>query len=212
MKNTFKLLIMAGILAFTAQVSAVTVQPPAPEAFTIDFGTGIGSGGTVVLVGPDDVHGTDIFIGALNVAGAPQGNGGYTVNALLNFDTDQNTISIVGTVGALGITDPTVLLSGSFEEFSYVPTGFGGIASFTAGGVDTKSEDLLFALGAPLDTEFEYFGFSLTVMDNAISTDILNTAVAGGRDIPQVPVPAAAWLFGSGLIGMVGVARRKKTA
>ena len=28
-------------------------------------------------------------------------------------------------------------------------------------------------------------------------------------DTPQVPVPAAAWLFGSGLIGLVGVARRK---
>jgi len=209
MKNSFKLLIMAGILAFTAQVSAVTVEP---EAFTIDFGTGIGTGGTVELVGPGDVHGTDIFIGALNVSGAPVNNGGYTVNALLNFDTDQNTISIVGTVGALGITESQVLLSGSFEQFSFEPTGFGGIASFTAGGIDTKSDDLLLALGAPLDTEFEYFGFSLTVNGDALSTDILNTAVAGGRDIPQVPVPAAAWLFGSGLIGMVGVARRKKTA
>lgn len=28
-------------------------------------------------------------------------------------------------------------------------------------------------------------------------------------DIPQVPVPAAAWLLGSGLVGLVGVARRK---
>lgn len=28
--------------------------------------------------------------------------------------------------------------------------------------------------------------------------------------IPAVPVPAAAWLFGSGLLGLVGVARRKK--
>ena len=28
---------------------------------------------------------------------------------------------------------------------------------------------------------------------------------------PQVPVPAAMWLFGSGLIGLVGVARRKKS-
>jgi len=35
-----------------------------------------------------------------------------------------------------------------------------------------------------------------------------------GRDhhrVPQVPVPAAVWLFGSGLIGLVGVARRKKS-
>lgn len=29
---------------------------------------------------------------------------------------------------------------------------------------------------------------------------------------PAVPVPAAAWLFGSGLLGLVGVARRKKAA
>ncbi len=27
---------------------------------------------------------------------------------------------------------------------------------------------------------------------------------------PHIPVPAAAWLFGSGLVGLVGVARRKK--
>jgi hypothetical protein len=28
-------------------------------------------------------------------------------------------------------------------------------------------------------------------------------------DVSAVPVPAAAWLFGSGLLGLVGVARRK---
>lgn len=30
------------------------------------------------------------------------------------------------------------------------------------------------------------------------------------RDVSVVPVPAAVWLFGSGLIGLVGLARRKK--
>ena len=30
-----------------------------------------------------------------------------------------------------------------------------------------------------------------------------------GRGIPEVPVPPAVWLFGSGLLGLVGVARRK---
>jgi hypothetical protein len=31
-------------------------------------------------------------------------------------------------------------------------------------------------------------------------------------DVSAVPVPAAVWLFGSGLLGLVGVARRKKSA
>ena len=28
--------------------------------------------------------------------------------------------------------------------------------------------------------------------------------------VSAVPVPAAVWLFGSGLIGLIGIARRKK--
>jgi len=30
------------------------------------------------------------------------------------------------------------------------------------------------------------------------------------KDLSEVPIPAAVWLFGSGLIGLIGVARRKK--
>lgn len=33
-----------------------------------------------------------------------------------------------------------------------------------------------------------------------------------GIEISQVPVPAAVWLFGSGLIGLIGISRRKKSA
>lgn len=31
-------------------------------------------------------------------------------------------------------------------------------------------------------------------------------------EVSAVPIPAAAWLFGSGLLGLIGIARRKKTA
>ena len=40
---------------------------------------------------------------------------------------------------------------------------------------------------------------------NAWALDIVNVASAG-----VVPVPAAAWLFGSGLLGLVGIARRRR--
>ena len=32
----------------------------------------------------------------------------------------------------------------------------------------------------------------------------------GTFEVSSVPVPAAVWLFGSGLLGLIGVARRKK--
>jgi len=36
------------------------------------------------------------------------------------------------------------------------------------------------------------------------------TVAISGSVTPHIPVPAAVWLFGSGLVGLVGVARRKK--
>ncbi len=34
--------------------------------------------------------------------------------------------------------------------------------------------------------------------------------VVRSGDVSAVPVPAAVWLFGSGLIGLLGLARRKR--
>ena len=42
--------------------------------------------------------------------------------------------------------------------------------------------------------------------DESWAMDNLNVTVA------PVPVPAAVWLFGSGLMGLIGVARRKTTS
>lgn len=61
-------------------------------------------------------------------------------------------------------------------------------------------------------TDFSYVtSFTAIVEKNwySISFDGV-TGVIQGVDLAPVPVPAAVWLFGSGLLGLVGVARRKK--
>ena len=47
---------------------------------------------------------------------------------------------------------------------------------------------------------------------SSIDYGTASTAGLWTGDIAAVPLPAAAWLFGSGLLGLAGIARRKKTA
>lgn len=58
------------------------------------------------------------------------------------------------------------------------------------------------------------FPLSITGTDIASgqSFDYGYTASTQTVSAAVVPIPAAAWLFGSGLLGMIGIARRKKAA
>ena len=196
MKNITRTLALIGCLALAS------IPLNAAAAVVIDFGTGLaGPGGTLTESG-GDVSGSNVLIGVLTADGTAN-DGTYVTNALLNFDTAANTISIVGDVPGLGVA-PTTLLSGTFTSSSYTAIpGPGGVTEIFSGqGPDIKDPDLLTALGIPASTPFDFFGFSIeSVNGTVISTDIVNTAV---------PVPAAVWLFGSGLLGMVGIARRRR--
>ena len=196
------------ILALAGYFIFASIPLNAVAAYVLDFGTGLaGAGGTITNAG-GSISGSNIFIGSLIVDGTTTSNGTYVVDALLNFDTSANTISIVGNIATLGIAGET-LLSGSFTSYSttVIPQlGGGQTEVFQATGPDTKSNILLGILGIPLDTQFNFFGFSIeSANGSVVSTDIVNTAAV-------VPVPAAVWLFGSGLLGLVGIARRKQAA
>ena len=59
----------------------------------------------------------------------------------------------------------------------------------------------LAALGGGLAWQFDF-------LTDAVGTiDVVRLSV-----VSAVPVPPALWLFGSGLLGLIGIARRKKVA
>lgn len=80
------------------------------------------------------------------------------------------------------------------------------------GGTSTSVLDVLVSSDAWTNPEAalkDYFGnFNAGPVPLDASQSELGSALV--RPISAVPVPAAVWLFGSGLLGLVGVARRKK--
>jgi hypothetical protein len=74
----------------------------------------------------------------------------------------------------------------------------------------TTATDLLGSLLAPGSFTFDVMPGSYFVSFFGFADTSAPQLGQYGIEISQVPVPAAIWLFGSGLLGLVGIARRKK--
>jgi len=80
-------------------------------------------------------------------------------------------------------------------------------------GPQTKTDGISFTLN-PGDEFFVWAGIDAGGIRNGFG-DAFNTLSMSfsddtGISSTMVPIPAAVWLFGSGLLGLVGIARRKK--
>ena len=57
-----------------------------------------------------------------------------------------------------------------------------------------------------------YLGLALNSLDFQLSTQLVDGAILGDSGISIVPIPSVIWLFGSRLLGFIGVARWKTSS
>ena len=135
----------------------------------------------------------------------PEGilNGTFNLNATIDAagSLSGGSLTIGGTVPTLGFnTEP--LLTGTLTEFGFPDAGGDPLEFlFTVTGGDAG--DLYGGVGAVGGVIMSATGFG-----GSFDIDWSNTG-SGVADVAPVPLPAALWLFGAGLMGLVGVSRRR---
>lgn len=193
------------------------------EAFSSDDVTPIGSPGSSASASADifSLPNGDGLEGAVSAAGTAIAPSTDPVAAFSSADAE-GVIELVNS-GALDITVDLELdwlwsSSGTvdgfppFDEFTDT-SAFLNIFVDPVTDVDIVDE---FFLAAPnfLESGSGTYAFDLLIPAGGMLTvDMFMVVTGEGITQAQViPVPAAVWLFGSGLLGLTGVARRNKVA
>jgi hypothetical protein len=168
----------------------------------------------------DIVYGT--YATQTSVTGLATVDGRYTINnALQSFNSSLGTTTWNAGTNTLTFTKAASGTNGGAS----VGTNSGGTcvngatsALSTVCGNATAAtpswEGLTFSFVFSADKST--FAGALTGTDKSGSgltanTTTINWQVSGAVPAPTVPVPAAAWLFGSGLLGLAGTARRRRS-
>jgi len=159
-----------------------------------------------------------------------------TVSANIVYDINRtigsNEITgYIETDGALGTIGRTVVVDWNLDMFGF----FGPTAEtmnpsnsdliFFGAGFYATATELIFnfnqldSIGFISDTGSRWCLGGVDANCSSPSTEVLQISLVTESEprvgsevigIASVPAPAAAWLFGSGLLGLIGIARRKK--
>jgi hypothetical protein len=214
-------LVLCGAMAMSAQAQVYdfNIAHPQDTPGLVSY-----AGGATPLVG------TNLVVDSVDVFGSTGAlpDGTYTIDGgLLNFTTGNfnnagaftyvfdagGSVTLVGTLGAdapVGVGTP-IGMFGNFSAAAVVSqntdpdTTHVGTFNFT----DEKNPEFaaLIGLTNPLIGDI-FLGF---VTDSVSPGDPFDsTRVNGFRVHNTVPVPPAVWLFGSGLLGLIGLRRKLK--
>jgi hypothetical protein len=180
------------VLANTAH--AVTVNPIlgldiGGTLYDVTFNDGVGDSFNALWDADDD----GVF-----------GGGGSVFTAAPTFWGDQSGAEAArdAIIAALGTVDTT---TGSVDGF-FIP--YGGNAA-TGTTISAAQDTISFASDNFNAPSVDNPGLFSQFDDETLR---YNTWPIASFQVSAVPIPAAVWLFGSGLLGLVGMARRKKVA
>jgi hypothetical protein len=120
-------------------------------------------------------------------------------------DGTYDWIEIVG-----GTTSPFCPLAVCTQQGEYIPVnGQEWTLAFIASDANWFSDGSLIPDSLPATYTPILVGLDIDASGNEIGAVVVTL---DSLNISAVPVPAAVWLFGSGLLGLVGIAKRKKEA
>jgi hypothetical protein len=189
---------------FSNGESLITVAMSATQRYNNPALTNDGAGtyfagaGSNIPPGTTDEGALWNFNYYINIDSTTETLADYDITIFYDFDTAYDngpaglgTIDVTSAIlGGPAPTTTTLVEDSQNLMFNFLATGVPGIVDAPAGSFDPN------ALG-------EYnFGIEVSQSDWGVENVRM--------DVQVVPVPAAVWLFGSGLIGLVGIARRKQ--
>ena len=153
------------------------------------------------------------------------------IDLALSMSVIINTVTVPRTTEIFSLVDEAAPLDGSvltINENVAPSTGYAAPAGSTIQvdvGLSAQIENLQlsgltngasYSALADFDSTSTFLGFAVfedAAMTIPVTSGVSITSSSTGASIPvinPVPIPAAVWLFGSGLIGLIGVARRKR--
>jgi len=194
---------MTGWIALAGLFAAVTlasssayavISAPGDPAFAHSFKLRANKGKWIITA----KDGFDFIMGGMSYPGTKSN---YKITA--TFDNSGNLIDgnlvMKGSLPAFGLdANNTVLLTADLDDF-----GFFG-ATTAAFGTTNLAGEICVVVGCTLG-ESVWLEF-----DNPLTGGVNDMLKATGFMVTTIPLPAAVWLFGSGLIAVGTIARRRK--